>query len=186
MKNTGITLLEILIVVVILGILAGIVTAKVSWAAAEARDAVRAQDLATLDRQLEYYRVQHGDTYPWEWEDVGEDLMLVIEQLLSRTNEYGEVMPVGGNPRKYKYGPYLDKFPSYLFVKGGSPGDTPSFDDVVCFDYEPDLDYGAAPPPPMMGDSPSSGGGGGSSTTSSAGGAGSGRGRLRSPGTIAR
>ena len=167
-ERPGFTLLEILIVVAILLILAGVVGAWFGTATASAREAARQNDLAVLDRQLELYRVQHGDTYPWEWDDIGRDLDQVIEQLTQRTNEYGEVMPEGGNPRQYKYGPYVNKFPAYLFAGGNKSEDELAFDDVICFSDEPaysyeepqpEVSYSAssqmaasmvAPPPPQM------------------------------------
>jgi len=136
MKRKGFTLLEILVVVVILGILAGVATAWVGTTVADAKEATRQSDLITLERQLELYRVQHGDTYPWEWEDIGEDIDLVIEQLLQRTNEYGEVMPADGNPRQYKYGPYLDKFPMSAFAQGDKSDGVITFGDVFTFEPE--------------------------------------------------
>jgi len=191
MKRTGFTLLEILIAVAVLLILAGIVTAWVGSASASAREAARQNDLAVLDRQLELYRVQHGDTYPWEWEEIGEDLGLVIAQLLQRTNEYGEVMPEGGNPRQFRYGPYLNKFPAYLFAKGNKSESDLVFDDVICFDdgpgYEEETSYSYSSssmspqmsPPPPPSDSPSSPSSSDSSSSSNSSSSGGNRGKLR-------
>ena len=173
--RTGFTLLEIMVVVIILGILAGIVMAWFASASADAREAARQTDLATLDRQLELYRVQHGDMYPWEWDDVGEDLDLVIAQLTRRTNAYGDVMPDGGNPRQFKYGPYVDKFPTYLFARDRKSEADVSFDDVICFSGESDEPSyshsdSSSDSPDMSPSAPSD-----SSSSSSSGG----RGRLR-------
>jgi len=188
MKKKGFTLFEILVVVIVLGLLASIAVAKYCWAAEMARDVTARVDMTTLSNQLEFYRIQHGDFYPWEVADVGEDLDLVIEQLTQRTNQYGDVMPEGGNPKQYRYGPYLDKFPTYLF--SNSPGGEVTFDDVICYDDEPEHAYGDSASPPSDGSGSGSGsgsgggmsvmssppsGGGGSSTTSSS----NGRGRLR-------
>jgi len=181
MKKTGFTLVEILIVVIILGILASIAVAKFCWASEMAREATAKADLTTLSKQLEFYRIQHGDSYPWEIDEVGEDLSLVIEQLTQRTNAYGDVMPEGGNPRQYKYGPYLNKFPTYLFARGNSPDAEVTFDDVICFDDGggDDYDFSGSPPIPG-GDSATSGGPSSSaSPPSSSWSFSSGRGRLR-------
>jgi len=191
MKNTGVTLLEILIVVVVLGILAGIAVAKFSSASEMAREATRQSDRMTLSNQLELYRIQHGDTYPWEFDEVGEDLDQMIAQLTKRTNRYGELMPDGGDSRKFRCGPYLDKFPTYLFARKDTPVEDVTFDDVISFEEEVSYSYSsnsqqAAPPPPSMDSAPAPAppSSGGSSTTSSSGpgggrGSGGGRGTLR-------
>ena len=134
MKKTGMTLVEILIVVIIIGILAGVATVCVGTATAAAKDATRKNDMVRLEKQLELYRVQHGDTYPWEWDDVGDDLDLIVAQLTQRTNEFGEVMPEGGSPRNYKCGPYLDKFPLHLFTGDDKSAENVTFDDVITFE----------------------------------------------------
>jgi len=77
-------------------------------------------DLLTLRNQLELYRVQHRDKYPWQTlaDDLSSDN--VARRLTERTNEFGDVMPLGGDPKMYKYGPYFDNIPVNPFVKNGS------------------------------------------------------------------
>ena len=123
MKKTGFTLVEILIVVVILGILAAIVVPQFSLATVVSKESTLKHDLQMLRSQLNLYRVQHGDKYPWEI--VGEDSDLVIEQMTSRTNELGDI---GAAPRDYRYGPYLERMPVNHFVKDtGGAADTLDF-----------------------------------------------------------
>lgn len=58
------TLVEILVVVVILGILAGIVLPKFANASADARKNTLLSTLHALRGQVELYMLQHGDTPP--------------------------------------------------------------------------------------------------------------------------
>lgn len=58
------TLVEILIVVVILGILAGIVVPQFTNATNEARGGNLEAQLATLQNQIELYRAQNNGAYP--------------------------------------------------------------------------------------------------------------------------
>lgn len=125
MKNKGFTLVEILIVVIILGILAAIVIPQFTEASNDARESALQSDLQTARSQLELFKVQHLENYPWQITAVGEDSTKVIAQLTSRTNAAGEVMPASGaDAADYPYGPYLQKFPTNSFVSG--EGTTPN------------------------------------------------------------
>jgi len=118
MKKSGFTLVEILIVVIILGILAAIVIPQFTSASESAKESNLKSDLLTLRNQLELYRVQHGDRYPWEVVASATSAD-IVEQLTSKTDESGSVLATG------KFGPYLDKMPTNLFVKdrGGATPD---------------------------------------------------------------
>lgn len=63
-KNSGFTLIEILIVVIILGILAAIVIPQFTSASNDARNSSTASQLQTLRSQIELYKIQHNDTLP--------------------------------------------------------------------------------------------------------------------------
>ena len=97
-RRTAFTLVEILIVVVILGILAAIVIPRFTNAAGEARDAALDQDLQTLRRQIELYRLEHLDAYPTVFDGMG-------SQLTQKTRENGTVATDGDR------GPYLLAIP---------------------------------------------------------------------------
>ena len=103
-KNTGFTLVEILIVVIILGILAAIVIPQFTEASNDARYSALVSDLQTVRGQLELYKVQHL-TYP--------AAATFITQLTSRTNNAGVV---GADPDAFPFGPYLQKFPTNPFA----------------------------------------------------------------------
>ena len=110
MKNKGFTLVEILIVVIILGILAAIVIPQFTEASNDARDSALQSDLQTLRSQLELFKVQHLEKYPWDiTAAITSDELKTI--LTSRTNQAGTVMPTGGATADYPYGPYLQSFP---------------------------------------------------------------------------
>jgi general secretion pathway protein G len=62
--HQGFTLVEILIVVVILGILAAIVIPQFTNASQNARESSLQSTLQTLRSQIQFYKLQHGDTLP--------------------------------------------------------------------------------------------------------------------------
>ncbi|HUT02044.1 MAG TPA: prepilin-type N-terminal cleavage/methylation domain-containing protein [Phycisphaerae bacterium] len=105
-KNTGFTLVEILIVVIILGILAAIVIPQFTEASNDARVSALVSDLQTVRSQVELYKVQHKDDYPGTvsgtW-TIGN----FVTHLTSKTTIDGVA---GGT-----LGPYLQKFPTNPF-----------------------------------------------------------------------
>jgi len=95
-NQSGFTLVELLIVVIILGILAAVVIPQFNTAAAESKEAALASNLATIRQAIELYKVQHNDTFP--------DSTIVV-QLTTTTDVTG----AAGT----KYGPYIrNAFPS--------------------------------------------------------------------------
>ncbi len=88
-KNSGFTLVELLIVVIILGILAAVVIPQFNSAASESKEASLASNLASLRQTIELYKVQHDDAYPTK---------LAI-QLTEQTNAKGNAGT--------QYGPYI-------------------------------------------------------------------------------
>jgi len=125
-KNTGFTLVEILIVVIILGILAAIVIPQFTEASNDARESALASDLQTLRSQLELYKVQHLDSYPPTTSSA-----VFTEQLLGRTNQDGTVMGAEDDAADFPFGPYLQKFPTNPFVSGATADDV-SFGTAAC------------------------------------------------------
>jgi len=117
MKKTGFTLVEILIVVIILGILAAIVIPQFTEASNDARSSALTSDLQTVRSQLELFKVQHLELYPWQIPNT--TTSDAVEALLtSRTNQAGVPMKAGDTAADFPLGPYLEKFPSNAFVAG--------------------------------------------------------------------
>ena len=94
-NQSGFTLVELLIVVIILGILAAVVIPQFNTAAAESKEAALASNLATIRQAIELYKVQHNDTFPDD----------IVTQLTTTTDVTG----AAGT----KYGPYIrNAFPA--------------------------------------------------------------------------
>ena len=122
MKKTGFTLVEILIVVIILGILAAIVIPQFTEASNDARSSALESDLQTVRSQLELFKVQHLEKYPWEI--LASPDSAGIEGLLTaRTNSAGDIMQGSDDPKDFPFGPYLEKFPANAFVSGTTTAD---------------------------------------------------------------
>ncbi len=111
-KEKAFTLVEILIVVVVLGIIAGVVLSMVSGSVISARESTVAHELHMLRRYALIYTSQHlevspgypdGDTTQAPTEQV------FIDQMTMSSNTSGQTAAVGtaGFPR----GPYLMKIP---------------------------------------------------------------------------
>ncbi len=113
MRNTrAFTLVEILIVVVLLGILAGVILPMVSGSVISARESALSVDLNILRRYVLIYKNQHleiapgypdGDTTEAPTEQI------FLDQITLSSNSSGQTAPEGtpGFPR----GPYLMKIP---------------------------------------------------------------------------
>jgi general secretion pathway protein G len=94
-NQSGFTLVELLIVVIILGILAAVVIPQFNTAAAESKEAALASNLATIRQAIELYKVQHNDSFPGA---------TIVTQLTTQTDATG----AAGT----KYGPYIrNSFP---------------------------------------------------------------------------
>lgn len=100
--SSGFTLVEILVVVVILGILAGVVISQVGNASDDARETCLSNDLRTVRGELERYRIRHFCQYPTVFEGGG-------SQMLNKTQADGTVDPAG------PCGPYLPRIPTNPF-----------------------------------------------------------------------
>ena len=117
MADRGMTLVEILIVVVIIGILAAIVIPELSDASQEARESALARDLHTHRHQVGLFKNQHAGLLP------GQDGQDIAQQLTGKTDTEGNVVADG------VCGPYMLIFPTNPFTETdtvesgtGSPG----------------------------------------------------------------
>lgn len=99
MTRDALTLVELLIVVVILGILAAVVIPQFSDASGDARLSSLTTNLRTIRGQIELYKLQHSGTYPTfaKFED----------QMTAGTDIDGDA---GAD-----FGPYLQSIPNNPF-----------------------------------------------------------------------
>jgi len=94
------TLVEILIVVIILAILAGIAIPQIGGVTNVSRETNLKENLSKIRAQLQVYRNQH-DGFP-----AGDEF---AEQMTKYTNFQGEVADTGD--QDHRYGPYLEQMP---------------------------------------------------------------------------
>ena len=100
--QSGFTLVEILIVVVILGILAAIVIPQFTSASTEAKESSLVSDLQAMRSQIELYKIHHNDNLPGTYTGVD-----FTAAMTSKTNQDGEV----GTTALHRFGPYMRSIP---------------------------------------------------------------------------
>ena len=88
-RQSGFTLIEILIVVIILGILAAIVIPQFTSASADAKQSAVSSMVQSVRGQIELYKLNHGDTYPAL---AGSDWTSLTSRSLSGGQTYGPYM----------------------------------------------------------------------------------------------
>ncbi|MHC4426793.1 MAG: type II secretion system protein [Planctomycetota bacterium] len=112
-KARAFTLVEILIVVVLLGILAGVVLPLIAGSSISAKESALAHDLRMLRRYVLIYKSQHlevGPGYPnGDITQVPTEQVL-LEQITMSSNASGQTAPVG--TPDFNRGPYLMKIPA--------------------------------------------------------------------------
>ena len=110
-NQKGFTLVEILIVVIILAILAGVVIPQFSSSSDEAKLSVLQSDLATMRGAAELYYHQHNSTYPGDvtsnYGGHATNAEWLVDQLTLYTDVDGEA--VATKDATHKYGPYIKK-----------------------------------------------------------------------------
>jgi prepilin-type N-terminal cleavage/methylation domain-containing protein len=111
----GFTLVEILIVVVLLGVLAGIVLPLVAGSAMSAKQSALAIDLQMLRRFVLIYKGQHLEVapgYPNGDKTQAPTEQAFIDQMILSSNSAGQTAPVG--TVGFERGPYMAKMPVNL------------------------------------------------------------------------
>lgn len=101
----GLTLIELIIVVSIIGILAAIVIPRFSNANETARATALSSQLSTIRKSLELYRADHNGSYPT-------DAQLITNQWQALIN----TTDVSGNVAGEDHGPYFTKPPNNAFM----------------------------------------------------------------------
>ena len=113
--QTGFTLIEILIVVILLGILATIIVPQVTVSSDDAKLNTLKTNLSNLRSAIELYYYQHGNRFPGLYdeadgtsllEDAGEAANAFVAQLTQFSDANGKTSVDAGSST-YIYGPYL-------------------------------------------------------------------------------
>jgi len=120
-NNSGFTLIELILVTVIIGILAGMVMVNYGGRAREAQIRAAKGDIATLSTQVDLYALDNNDTYPAS-----------LDNLVNGKRRYiKELQPdPWGNP--YNYKPPTDVLlGDYVISSSGPDGVSGSEDDVT-------------------------------------------------------
>jgi len=114
-KESGFTLIEMLIVVIVLGILAMIIIPQVAVSTEDAKLNTLSTNLSALRNAVELYYHQHDSKYPGSTKHTdgaatasdAEAIAAIVPQLTQFTDVDGEVSTTKVDP--YIYGPYLKK-----------------------------------------------------------------------------
>jgi general secretion pathway protein G len=105
-RNSGFTLVEILIVVIILGILAAIVIPQFTNASQDARRSSLQSTVQTLRSQISLYKLQHQDVTP--------PLASFWDQLTLYTDDQGNTN--AAKTPVFQFGPYVQTIPANTMV----------------------------------------------------------------------
>lgn len=112
--QSGFTLIEMLVVVIILGILAMIIVPQITVSTEDARKSTLLQNLGIMRNAIETYAAQHRNRYPGLYSEANgtaltttdaEAKAAMIAQLTQFTDLNGRVQAT--KDTTYKYGPYI-------------------------------------------------------------------------------
>jgi general secretion pathway protein G len=126
-RQSGFTIIEILIVVTILAILAMIVVPQWTRASSDARQSQLDCDLRTVRAQIAIYQAQHAGRTPDLDQQGKPDTDNFVARLMGKTDSLGKLDKDGA------LGPYLVVWPTNPYVPGAAAGE---------------VMFGTAPTPP--------------------------------------
>ena len=110
-KQKGFTLVELLIVVIVLAVLAGIVIPQFSTSTDDAKLSVVQSDLSTIRASVELYYHQHNGVYPGDVTSSYSGHLTNAEWFVDQMMLYTDIdgVAVAVKDVTHKYGPYLKK-----------------------------------------------------------------------------
>lgn len=118
-SNSGFTLIEIMVVIIILGILVGIIAPRLMEEPDKARVVKAQMQIESISTALKKYKLDHGD-YP----TTEQGLQALVEK-----------PSIGKIPKKYPDKGYITKVPKdpwgndYIYISPGEHGDF----DIICY-----------------------------------------------------
>jgi len=119
--NAGFTLIELILVTIIIGILAGMVVVNYSGRVAETQVRAAKGDIASYSNAIDLYALDHNDKYPQSLEDLVSGDRRYVKEL--RPDPWG-------NP--YIYKPPTDPMKGdYVIFSAGPDGVAGNDDDVT-------------------------------------------------------
>ncbi len=121
-EKSGFTLIELILVTVIIGILAGMVTLTFGGRAEEARKRTALGDIKSYESAIELYALEHNDQFPNSLEDLVNDPKKTYVRQLNKDP--------WGNPYVYKK-PGDHHKNSYDFLSMGPDGQLGTEDDIA-------------------------------------------------------
>ncbi len=108
-KNTGFSLVELVMVIVILGIIAAVAVPRITSGSRSAGESALRANLQTLRTAIDWYYVEHNNTFPaTKHNGLGPTAGTawgLISQLIRHSNAAGRVS-IPADP-DYPFGPYL-------------------------------------------------------------------------------
>lgn len=113
-NQSGFTLIEMLVVVIILGILAMIIVPQITVSTEDARRTTLQQNLGIMRNAIETYAAQHRNRYPGVYSETdgttltttdAEAKTAMLAQMTQFTNLNGQVQAT--KDTTFKYGPYI-------------------------------------------------------------------------------
>jgi prepilin-type N-terminal cleavage/methylation domain-containing protein len=110
-KKRGVTLVEVLVTAIILGLLAFIVVPQFSEASSNTKQSRLRNSLGIMRQKLELYKIEHDGQYP-----AADSAKAFIEKLTEKTNEAGQV--VKHTSDEELFGPYLQNIPINPYTNG--------------------------------------------------------------------
>ena len=111
MRTKGLTLVELMIVVAILGILGALVLPVYQGHASEAKVSAAKSNLHAMRAQIELYKIQHGGVLPGHAFGGGVTEGTLLEQFIYVSTVDGATTSSKTAADPFLYGPYLVKIP---------------------------------------------------------------------------